>query len=119
MSNLILLLWAGIFGFFVYLAVQMIQGQGGTPRRYVNQKPIRQITIKSPRAKIKPQKPQSKITRSKYQKSRLWGQLQVKCRGDARTALRLLEYLERKHPGQSSQWYLEKAIHDIERDNRY
>lgn len=37
-------------------------------------------------------------------------------RGDIATAKRLLKHQRRLHPGQSDNWYLEKVIHDLERD---
>ncbi|WP_223269810.1 hypothetical protein [Nostoc sp. 'Peltigera membranacea cyanobiont' 213] len=37
-------------------------------------------------------------------------------KGDVATAKRLLAQQRRKSPGQSDNWYLEKVIHDLERD---
>ncbi|AFY48893.1 hypothetical protein Nos7524_3090 [Nostoc sp. PCC 7524] len=39
-------------------------------------------------------------------------------KGDVPTAKRLLAQQRRKNPGQSDNWYLEKVIHDLERDRR-
>ena len=37
-------------------------------------------------------------------------------RGDVPTAKRLLGQQRRLHPGKSDNWYLEKVIHDLQRD---
>ncbi len=37
-------------------------------------------------------------------------------RGDIATAKRLLKQQRQQHPGRSDNWYLEKVIHDLERD---
>lgn len=39
-------------------------------------------------------------------------------KGDVPAAKRLLLQQRRKNPGQSDNWYLEKVIHDLERDRR-
>ena len=36
--------------------------------------------------------------------------------GDRKYAARILNNLSQKYPGKSHQWYLEKAIYDLERD---
>jgi hypothetical protein len=42
--------------------------------------------------------------------------LLVLLKGDVATAKRLLKQQRQKHPGRSDNWYLEKVIHDLERD---
>ncbi len=36
--------------------------------------------------------------------------------GDSAIALRLLDQQQKQHPGKTSCWYLEKTIHDVNRD---
>lgn len=95
MSHIILLFWAGLMGFVLYLSWQVIK---------TNQK-------------LQPAK--ANKHRNNYKNHPLWYELKIKCRGDEDTAKRLISYLQRKHPGNSPNWYLEKAIRDLERDNRY
>jgi hypothetical protein len=49
---------------------------------------------------------------------REWNQLLTKVQGDIPTAERLINHLRMKYPGHSDGWYIEKAIFDLERDNR-
>lgn len=48
----------------------------------------------------------------------LQSDLLILVKGDVPTAKRLLAQQRRKHPGKSDNWYLEKVIHDLERDRR-
>ena len=47
---------------------------------------------------------------------REWNKLLLKVQGDIPTAERLINHLKIKHPGKSDNWYIEKAIFDLERD---
>jgi hypothetical protein len=38
--------------------------------------------------------------------------------GNRREAERLVSYIKRTHPGQSEDWYWDKAIYDLRRDRR-
>ncbi len=48
----------------------------------------------------------------------LQSDLLILLKGDVASAKRLLAQQRRKNPGQSDNWYLEKVIHDLERDRR-
>jgi hypothetical protein len=48
--------------------------------------------------------------------SRQWNKLLKKVNSDTATAERLINHLKQKHPGRSDQWYIEKAIFDLQRD---
>jgi len=48
--------------------------------------------------------------------SRQWNQLLKKVNSDTAPAERLINHLKQKHPGRSDQWYIEKAIFDLQRD---
>lgn len=45
-------------------------------------------------------------------------QLLVMLQGDERAANRLIRHIKAANPGQSEQWYWEKALWDLERDRR-
>jgi hypothetical protein len=45
-----------------------------------------------------------------------WQQLVTKVNGDSATAERLIYQLRSRYPEKSDEWYIEKAIHDLERD---
>ena len=62
---------------------------------------------------IKP--PSSQTVRGSRQ---LQNQLLTLLHGDTATAKRLLVRQQQRHPGKSDNWYLEKAIYDLERDRR-
>lgn len=61
----------------------------------------------------------SKIRKSRsHGLSGLWHQLLIRVNFDIPTAERLVANLRRKHPTKSDRWLIEKAIFDLERDNR-
>lgn len=68
------------------------------------------------------QRPEPKRTSYTYRTDANNRQLQSRLltllKGDSATAKRLLLNQRRRNPGMSDNWYLEKVIHDIERDHR-
>jgi len=48
----------------------------------------------------------------------LQSRLLVLLNGDRKIAERLLAQVQKAHPGRSEEWWLEKVIHDLERDRR-
>ncbi|MDB9372804.1 hypothetical protein [Nodularia sphaerocarpa] len=122
MSHLILLLlWSCAMGFLVYLSWQVIlstrKARLSPKNRRRGWNEMRQVFSKGRRHTTN-----SKISRIAYNNpflAGLWHQLLLRLKFDVPTAERLIDSLRRKHPGQSDRWYIEKAIHDIERDNRY
>lgn len=117
--NLILTIWAILMAAAIYMAIKVIsigQRQKLSPKRRRNWGEMRQVFRKGQK-----QKTHSKITRNAYTNpflSGLWHQLLIRCKFDVPTAERLINSLKRKHPGQTDRWYIEKAIHDFDRDNR-
>ncbi|MDB9307063.1 hypothetical protein PN488_22305 [Nodularia spumigena CS-591/12] len=122
MSHLIIfLLWATAMGFLLYLSWIIIRStqaarlspknrrRGWTEMKQVFQRGRRHQT-------------NSKISRIAYNNPFLagaWHQLLISLKFDIPAAERLIDSLKRKYPGQNDRWYIEKAIHDIKRDNRY
>ncbi|MDZ8070369.1 MAG: hypothetical protein RMY64_32965 [Nostoc sp. DedQUE08] len=49
----------------------------------------------------------------------LQSDLLILLKGDVATAKRLLLQQRRRNPGKSDNWYLEKVIYDLERDQRW
>ncbi|MEA5617942.1 hypothetical protein VB711_08835 [Cronbergia sp. UHCC 0137] len=49
---------------------------------------------------------------------KLWHELLSLLRHDRETAERLLRFEQKKNPGKSEKWYLEKVIYDLKRDRR-
>ncbi|GAX38630.1 hypothetical protein [Nodularia sp. NIES-3585] len=119
MSNLILILWLALMAGALYLCFQVIhiaRGQQLSPKRRRNWGEMRQVFRQR-----QSHKTHSKITSNAYINpflSGLWHQLLLRVKFDVPTAERLINYLKRKHPGQTDRWYIEKAIHDFDRDNR-
>jgi hypothetical protein len=66
-------------------------------------------------------RPQGRVSHS-YRKDPqnryLQNDLLILLKGDVATAKRLLAQQQRKNPGRSDNWYLEKVIYDLERDRR-
>jgi hypothetical protein len=121
MNHLILLLWAGLMGFFLYLSWQVIKtnkkARLAPSNRNRGWQEMRQVFSQERKNQTN-----SRVSRSAYNNpflAGLWHQLLIKCKFDVPTAERLILYLQQKHPGQTDRWYIEKAIRDIERDNRY
>lgn len=116
-SNLIILIWLGAMAWALYLAFLVISRTKRarlSPRRRRNWSEMRQVFLKWQQNKF-----HSKILKSKsHGLSGLWHQLLIRVNFDIPTAERLISQLKRRHPGQNDRWYIEKAIHDIERDNR-
>jgi hypothetical protein len=68
-----------------------------------------------------PRKPRGKVSFSYLfdgRNRRLQRKLLTLLHGNVATAKRLLKYQRQLHPGKSDNWYLEKVIHDLERDRR-
>lgn len=108
MFDPILLLLLAMLAASVYLAWSVIKA--AKPKR--PQQSRREIQ------KAREARDKQKSLNTRLSKNREWHQLLIRVKFDIPTAERLIEGLRRRHPDKSDRWLIEKAIYDLERDNR-
>jgi hypothetical protein len=79
---------------------------------------IKDIKQRLANRKIRPRGKVSKSFRTDPRNRKLQEELLGLLRWDVATAKRLLKRERGRNPGRSDNWYLEKVIHDLERDRR-
>ncbi|QSJ18873.1 hypothetical protein JYQ62_09025 [Nostoc sp. UHCC 0702] len=75
-------------------------------------------TSRNSRPKSKPRPQSSSLFSAKDDVSGLKNRLLVLVQGDNQLAHRLVKQVKSRNPGRTEDWYLEKAIWDLERDRR-